>query len=58
MEESKHMTVQQLKKKLSKYPDHMPIVGIDNEFITTTEHDTIALEDGVGLYEFGVVRIC
>lgn len=58
MEESKHMTVQQLKKKLGKYPDHMPVVGIDNEFITTTEHDTIALEDGVGLYEFGVVRIC
>ena len=58
MEESKHMTVQQLKKKLGKYPDHMPVVGIDNEFITTTEHDTITLEDGVGLYEFGVVRIC
>lgn len=58
MEEPKHMTVQQLKKKLGKYPDHMPVVGIDNEFITTTEHDTIALEDDVGLYEFGVVRIC
>lgn len=58
MEELKHMTVQQLKKKLGKYPDHMPVVGIDNEFITTTEYDTIALEDGVGLYEFEVVRIC
>lgn len=58
MEEPKHMTVQQLKKKLGKYPDHMPVVGIDNEFITTTEYDTIALEDGIGLYEFGVVRIC
>lgn len=58
MEEPKHMTVQQLKKKLDKYPDHMPVVGIDNEFITTTEHDIIALENGVGLYEFGVVRIC
>ena len=57
MEEQKHMTVQQLKKKLGTYPDHMPVVGIDNEFITTTEHDTIALEEGVGLYEFGVVRI-
>ena len=52
------MTVQQLKKKLGKYPDHMPVVGIDNEFITTTEHGTIALENGVELYEFGVVRIC
>lgn len=58
MEEPKHMTVGQLKKKLGKYPDHMPVVGIDNEFITTTEHDTIALEDDVGLYEFGVVKIC
>lgn len=58
MEEPNYITVGQLKKKLSKYPDHMPVVGIDNEFITTTEHDTIALEDGVGLYEFGVVRIC
>lgn len=58
MEEPKYMTVQQLKKKLGKYPDHMPVVGIDNEFITTTEHSTIALENGVGLYEFGVVRIC
>ena len=58
MEEPKHMTVQQLKKKLGKYPDHMPVVGIDNEFITTTEYDTIALEDNIGLYEFGVVRIC
>lgn len=58
MEEPKHMTVQQLKKKLGKYPDHMPVVGIDNEFITTTEYDTIALEDDIGLYEFGVVRIC
>ena len=58
MEEPKSITVGQLKKKLGKYPDHMPVVGIDNEFITTTEHDTIALEDGVGLYEFGVVRIC
>lgn len=52
------MTVGQLKKELAKHPDYMPVVGIDNEFITTTEHDTIALEDGVGLYEFGVVRIC
>lgn len=58
MEEPKHMPVGQLKKELDKYPCHMPVVGIDNEFITTTEHDTIALEDGVGLYEFGVVRIC
>lgn len=58
MEEPNYITVGQLKKKLSKYPDHMPVVGIDNEFITTTEHDTIALEDCVGLYEFGVVRIC
>lgn len=58
MEEPKHMTVQQLKKKLGKYPDYMPVVGVDSEFITTTEHDTIALEDGVGLYEFEVVRIC
>lgn len=58
MEEPNYITVGQLKKKLGKYPDYMPLVGIDNEFITTTEHDTIALEDGVGLYEFGVVRIC
>lgn len=39
-------------------PNYMTVVGIDNEFITTTEHDTGALENGVGLYEFGVVRIC
>lgn len=58
MKEPNYMTVGQLKKKLGKYPDRMPVVGIDNEFITTTEHDTIALEDGVGLYEFGVVKIC
>lgn len=58
MKEPNYMTVGQLKKKLGKYPDHMLVVGIDNEFITTTEHDTIALEDGVGLYEFGVVKIC
>lgn len=58
MKEPNYITVGQLKKKLGKYPDYMPVVGIDNEFITTTEHDTIALEDGVGLYEFGVVRIC
>lgn len=58
MEEPNYITVGQLKKKLDKYSDHMPVVGMDNEFITTTEHDTIALEDGVGLYELGVVRIC
>lgn len=58
MEEPNYMTVGQLKKELDKYPDHIPVVGIDNEFITTTEHDTGALENGVGLYEFGVVRIC
>lgn len=58
MEEPNYITVGQLKKKLGKYPDYMPVVGVDNEFITTTEHDTIALENGVGLYEFGVVRIC
>lgn len=58
MEEPKHMTIQELKDELAKYPDYMPVVGIDNEFITTTERDTIALEDGVGLNEFGVVRIC
>ena len=52
------MTVGQLKKKLGEYPDHMPVVGADNEFITTTEDDTISLEDDVGLHEFGVVRIC
>lgn len=52
MEEPNYITVGQLKKKLDKYSDHMPVVGMDNEFITTTEHDTIALEDGVGLYEF------
>lgn len=34
MEEPKYITVGQLKKKLGKYPDHMPVVGIDNEFIT------------------------
>ena len=56
MEEPNYITVGQLKKKLGKYPDHMPVVGIDNEFITTTEYDTIVLEDGIGLYE--VVRIC
>lgn len=58
MEEPNYITVGQLKKELEKYSDDMPVVGIDNEFITTIEHDTIALEDGVGLYEFGVVRIC
>lgn len=58
MEEPKYITVGQLKKKLGKYPDYMPVVGVDSEFITTTEHDTIALEDGIGLHEFGVVRIC
>lgn len=58
MEEPNCITVGQLKKELDKYPCHIPVVGIDNEFITTTEHDTIALEDGVGLNEFGVVRIC
>ena len=56
MEEPKHMTVQQLKKKLGKYPDHMPVVGIDNEFITTTEHDTIALEDGFRRIMFNCKR--
>lgn len=58
MEEPKHMTVGQLKKELAKHPDYMPVVGVDSEFITTTENDTIALEDGVVLYELGVVRIC
>ena len=58
MEEPNYITVGQLKKELEKYSDDTLVVGIDNEFITTTEHDTIALEDGVGLYEFGVVRIC
>lgn len=58
MEEPNYITVGQLKKKLGEYPDHMPVVGVDGEFITMTEHDTIALEDDVGLYEFGVVRIC
>lgn len=58
MEEPNYMTVGQLKKKLGEYPDHMPVVGADNEFITTTEDDTISLEDDVGLHEFGVVRIC
>ena len=58
MEEPNYITVGQLKKELEKYSDDMPVVGIDNEFITTTEHDTIALEDDVRLYEFGVVRIC
>ena len=58
MEEPNYITVGQLKKELEKYSDDTPVVGIDNEFITTTEYDTIALEDGIGLYEFGVVRIC
>lgn len=58
MEEPNYMTVGQFKKELDKYPDHMPVVDIDNEFITTTEYDTGALENGVGLYEFVVVRIC
>lgn len=58
MEEPNYITVGQLKKELAKHPDYMPVVGVDSEFITTTEHDTIALEDDVGLYEFGVVRIC
>lgn len=58
MEELRHMTVQQLLNELAKHPGYMPVVGADNEFITTTEDGTIALEDGVGLYEFGVVRIC
>lgn len=57
MEEPNYITVGQLKKELEKYSDDTPVVGIDNEFITTTEHDTIALEDDVGLYEFGAVRI-
>ena len=58
MEEQNYITVGQLEKELEKYSDDTPVVGIDNEFITTTEYDTIALEDGIGLYEFGVVRIC
>lgn len=58
MKEPNYITVGQLKKELEKYSDDTPVVGIDNEFITTTEYDTIALEDGIGLYEFGVVRIC
>ncbi len=58
MEEPNYITAGQLKKELAKHPDYMPVVGVDSEFITTTEHDTIALEDGVGLYEFEVVRIC
>ena len=58
MEEPNYITVGQLKKELAKHPDYMPVVGVDSEFITTTVHDTIALEDGVGLYEFEVVRIC
>lgn len=58
MEEPNYITVGQLKKELEKYSDDTPVIGIDGEFITTTEDDTIALEDGVGLYEFGVVRIC
>ena len=58
MEEPKYITVGQLKKKLGKYPDHMPVVGIDNEFITTTEHDTIEIQDSAGCHAYGVVRIC
>lgn len=58
MEEPDYITVGQLKKELDKHPDHMPVVGIDNEFITMTEYDTVALEGSVGLHEFGVVRIC
>ena len=45
MEEPNYITIGQLKKELEKYSDDTPVVGIDNE-------------DGVGLYEFGVVRIC
>ena len=58
MAEPKHMTVQELKDELAKYPDYMPVVGVDNEFITTTEMDTIGLEDSAGVHTFGVVRIC
>ena len=55
MEEPNYITIGQLKKELEKYSDDTPVVGIDNEFITTTVLDSIALEDGVGFYEFGVV---
>ena len=58
MEELNYMTVQQLLNELAKYSGYMPVVGADNEFITTTEDDTIALEDSAGLHEFEVVRIC
>lgn len=58
MEEPNYITVGQLKKKLGEYPDYMPVVGVDDEFITTTEHDTITIDYGTGYRNCGVVRIC
>ena len=58
MDEPNYITVGQLKKKLGEYPDHMPVVGVDGEFITMTEHDTIEIQDRAGCHVYGVVRIC
>ena len=58
MKEPKHMTVQELKDELAKYPDYMPVICADSEFITTTEEDTIEIEDSAGCHTYGIVRIC
>ena len=58
MEEPNYITVGQLKKELDKHPDHMPVVGVDGEFITTTENDSIDIYDSAGCHTYGVVRIC
>ena len=58
MEEPNYMTVQELKDELAKYPDYMLVVGVDDEFITTTEDDAVEIEDSAGCHTYGIVRIC
>lgn len=58
MEEPNYITVQELKDELAKYPDYMPVIGVDGEFITTTENDSIDIHDSAGCHTYGVVRVC
>ena len=58
MEEPNYITVQDLLNKLAEHPGYMPVVGADGEFITTTENDSIDIQDSAGCHTYGVVRIC
>lgn len=58
--DSDYMSVGQLKRELNKYPDYLPVVGSEDEFITTAETDSIEYQPGVCMEytSCGVVRIC